>query len=190
VARMEHIRAFTPVFDRLCGMRERPSRISQALHPDYRLRPIFQSAAARHRRLLVNNKRGNKSIPLRLLGFDLLKRNNGNEQGLDPANFLVRDASRGSLISGHESPLAPVEIARLEQQGSRRKQQQQRAGAPIKKSTAGTTGIDSHFVSFNFPNTPIRRRVSNIHSSVPANSARSPVKSKRAAALVTVRGGS
>jgi hypothetical protein len=32
---MERFRAFTPVFDGLCGMREPRSRISQALHPGY-----------------------------------------------------------------------------------------------------------------------------------------------------------
>jgi hypothetical protein len=59
------------------------------------------------------------------LAFDLLKRSNGNEQGLDGADFLVRCSSREILMWSFRRPLAPVEIAMVEQQGSMRKQWKQ-----------------------------------------------------------------
>jgi hypothetical protein len=55
------------------------------------------------------------------LALDLLKRANCNEQDLDGANFLVRRSSREIFIWGYNSPLAPVETVRAEQQGSRQK---------------------------------------------------------------------
>jgi hypothetical protein len=72
--------------------------------------------------------------PLQPLGLALLKRGNCTEQDLDAAKFLARRSGREILRPASEKPLAPVEIARAEQQGSRQKQHKQRAGSRQQKS--------------------------------------------------------
>ena len=113
-----------------------------------------QSEAALDRRALVNNKLGNKSVSLSCLCSRCQNGATATNKSLLELSFLpVRDGE------GASSGPPEIRSLRLKLRGRNNKDQGRSKRATSRraatKSTAGATGIDSHFVSFNFTNSLI-----------------------------------